>query len=113
MSAVRLLPPNRFFDRAAWAAITAPSRWRGVWLVAHAWIVSIVAVGLAAWSGHPLAWLLAIVIVGGRQLGLAILMHEAAHGLLHPNRKVNNRSEERRVGQEGVSTCRSRWAPYH
>src|SRR3546814_4876586 len=23
------------------------------------------------------------------------------------------RSEERRVGQECISTCRSRWAPYH
>src|SRR3546814_14800002 len=23
------------------------------------------------------------------------------------------RSEERRVGKEGVSTCRSRWWPYH
>src|SRR3546814_17054272 len=26
---------------------------------------------------------------------------------------VSLRSEERRVGQECVSTCRSRWAPYH
>src|SRR3546814_18962584 len=25
----------------------------------------------------------------------------------------NPRSEERRVGKECVSTCRSRWAPYH
>src|SRR3546814_4377270 len=24
-----------------------------------------------------------------------------------------NRSEERRVGKECVSTCRSRWSPYH
>src|SRR3546814_14599663 len=24
-----------------------------------------------------------------------------------------SRSEERRVGKEGVSTCRSRWSPYH
>src|SRR3546814_13263485 len=24
-----------------------------------------------------------------------------------------DRSEERRVGKEGVSTCRSRWWPYH
>src|SRR3546814_15538015 len=24
-----------------------------------------------------------------------------------------HRSEERRVGQECVSTCRSRWSPYH
>src|SRR3546814_20771621 len=27
--------------------------------------------------------------------------------------KSQNRSEERRVGKEGVSTCRSRWSPYH
>src|SRR3546814_19493522 len=26
---------------------------------------------------------------------------------------VNGRSEERRVGKECVSTCRSRWSPYH
>src|SRR3546814_19445506 len=25
----------------------------------------------------------------------------------------NDRSEERRVGKECVSTCRSRWSPYH
>src|SRR3546814_1353547 len=27
--------------------------------------------------------------------------------------KGTNRSEERRVGKECVSTCRSRWSPYH
>src|SRR3546814_8478475 len=26
---------------------------------------------------------------------------------------VDQRSEERRVGKECVSTCRSRWSPYH
>src|SRR3546814_17954214 len=26
---------------------------------------------------------------------------------------VAARSEERRVGKEGVRTCRSRWSPYH
>src|SRR3546814_5164117 len=26
---------------------------------------------------------------------------------------INSRSEERRVGKECVSTCRSRWSPYH
>src|SRR3546814_2646362 len=29
----------------------------------------------------------------------------------HPARRA--RSEERRVGKESVSTCRSRWSPYH
>src|SRR3546814_15219861 len=28
-------------------------------------------------------------------------------------RITNKRSEERRVGKECVSTCRSRWSPYH
>src|SRR3546814_18812363 len=27
--------------------------------------------------------------------------------------EFNERSEERRVGKERVSTCRSRWSPYH
>ena len=28
-------------------------------------------------------------------------------------RGIEGRSEERRVGKECVSTCRSRWSPYH
>src|SRR3546814_12783855 len=31
----------------------------------------------------------------------------------HRPRHQGGRSEERRVGKECVSTCRSRWAPYH
>src|SRR3546814_16675449 len=27
--------------------------------------------------------------------------------------RTQHRSEERRVGKEGVSTCESRWSPYH
>ncbi len=90
MPAVRLFPPDQFFDRPSWLAITRPCEWRGLWLVAHCWLVSIALMGLAAWSGNPLAWLAAIALLGGRQLGFAILMHDAAHGALHPNRKVNN-----------------------
>src|SRR3546814_1070829 len=30
-----------------------------------------------------------------------------------PNTTTSSRSEERRVGKECVSTCRSRWSPYH
>src|SRR3546814_20659318 len=39
------------------------------------------------------------------------------HAIGHLQRQVEiahrNRSEERRVGKECVSTCRSRWSPYH
>src|SRR3546814_13313589 len=33
--------------------------------------------------------------------------------LRNPPASVGDRSEERRVGQECVSTCRSRWSPSH
>src|SRR3546814_15247467 len=35
------------------------------------------------------------------------------HRLLEDDGDARARSEERRVGKEGVSTCRSRWSPYH
>src|SRR3546814_10445960 len=34
--------------------------------------------------------------------------------VIHADRSIaDHRSEERRVGKECVSTCRSRWSPYH
>src|SRR3546814_15579131 len=33
--------------------------------------------------------------------------------LLRLAKRLKRRSEERRVGKECVSTCRSRWSPYH
>src|SRR3546814_9917547 len=47
--------------------------------------------------------------VGGRRAGGDI--DDAADGVLAIKRAL--RSEERRVGKECVSTCRSRWSPYH
>src|SRR3546814_12878862 len=34
-------------------------------------------------------------------------------GIENADRRAAIRSEERRVGKECVSTCRSRWSPYH
>ncbi|VAW01599.1 Fatty acid desaturase, partial [hydrothermal vent metagenome] len=88
--------PLEIFSREQWSHLTTVSRWRGLWLILHGWaVVALVAGGTAMlWNWNWLAGLLAapfaIVIVGGRQLGLSILMHDAAHGLLHPNRRINN-----------------------
>src|SRR3546814_12392149 len=40
------------------------------------------------------------------------LPFEACHQI-RPAERCEGRSEERRVGKECVSTCRSRWSPYH
>src|SRR3546814_10581663 len=38
---------------------------------------------------------------------------DICHRIVHLHRLNCCRSEERRVGKECVSTCRSRWSPYH
>src|SRR3546814_18403387 len=40
----------------------------------------------------------------------SLFLHGVQRSLSDP--PVFQRSEERRVGKEGVSTCRSRWSPY-
>src|SRR3546814_21059674 len=49
---------------------------------------------------------------GGIQASLAGRYATALFALARDARTID-RSEERRVGKECVSTCRSRWSPYH
>src|SRR3546814_12375433 len=45
--------------------------------------------------------------------GASARVHGLAQGLAEQGEAERGRSEERRVGKECVSTCRSRWSPYH
>src|SRR3546814_3563422 len=42
-----------------------------------------------------------------------IIFESTGRPLYNANGDFMGRSEERRVGKECVSTCRSRWSPYH
>src|SRR3546814_13480950 len=46
-------------------------------------------------------------------LGAWVHVWRALMPRTHPADERDQRSEERRVGKECVSTCRSRWSPYH
>ena len=83
MPAVARIDPKTVFTPEEWSRLTSRSSWRGMWLVAHAWGTIAASIALVTIWPNPLTWLLAVMIVGTRQLGLAILMHEAAHGGLH------------------------------
>jgi fatty acid desaturase len=61
----------------------------GALLVLHAWALIFGSMALFAWWPHPLTFGLAVMVIGARQLGLAILMHDAAHGLLFKDRRLN------------------------
>jgi fatty acid desaturase len=57
--------------------------------VLHCWAV--IGAAMAVGVMWPLTIPLMVMVIGNRQLGLFILMHDAAHGLLHANRVVNDR----------------------
>lgn len=96
MPAVRAANPRSIFAPEDWAALTRVSSWLGIFQIVHAWtVVALAAFGAAwvwdqNWFAGLIATPIALALLGGRQLGLAILMHDGAHGLLHPNRHVNN-----------------------
>jgi fatty acid desaturase len=62
----------------------------GALLVLHAWALIGASMALFAWWPNPFTFLLGVMVIGGRQLGIAILMHDAAHGLLFANRRLND-----------------------
>jgi fatty acid desaturase len=61
----------------------------GLLLVAHCWGVILAAAALYIIFPNPFTLILALVIIGGRQLGMAILMHDTAHGILFKSPKLN------------------------
>src|SRR3546814_13155267 len=66
----------------------------------------------------PIALYVAVVLGMGRLYSDSEMDFLRAAGLgeiqiLIPILRLALRSEERRVGKECVSTCRSRWSPYH
>jgi fatty acid desaturase len=112
MPAVTRVDPKTIFTPEEWARVSRQSVWRGPALVAFAWAVIIGAGALFIAFPNPLTYVLAAMLIGARQLGLAILEHEAAHGTLHPNPKLNDWMAEWLCGGP-VGGSLKRYRPYH
>jgi len=54
------------------------------------WGLVFASLGMVLCFPNPLTILLALAVIGTRQLGLSVLMHEAAHRTLFKNRAVND-----------------------
>ncbi|MDD9941661.1 MAG: fatty acid desaturase family protein [Myxococcales bacterium] len=85
-----LVDPERFVPRAELARLRRVSPVRGLLAVGFTW--SVIVACFAAYAVFPSLFtvLLAWLVMSGRQLALAILMHEGAHGLLLPNKRLND-----------------------
>ena len=61
----------------------------GMWLTLHVWGVIIGAMAMFIYLPNPLTYILAFLLIGSRQHGMSILVHEGAHGILFKNKTLN------------------------
>jgi len=84
------------FTRDELKQLTARSNLMGFWAIGSTWAIIAGAFALLAWSAtQPLAiavpvFAIGLCILAGRQLCLAILMHDASHGSLFRTRWLND-----------------------
>lgn len=65
------------------------SDWKGFWEVLYNWLWIAGALALAGFWPNVFTIVLAMFIIGGKQLGCAIIMHDASHFSLFKTRKLN------------------------
>jgi fatty acid desaturase len=70
-------------------SLTTPSNARGLWELGATYAVIVATFWVALrWPSWPV-YIAAVVVLGGRQLALAILMHECAHHSLFASKRLN------------------------
>src|SRR5262249_4541852 len=94
MAAITAAASHRITARALLApdqlsALRERVEWKGFALILHAWTIILGSMALVAVYPNPLTCILAVMLIGSRQLGLAILMHEGAHRCLSRNESRN------------------------
>ena len=78
------------FTREEIQQLLAVESWRGWLSIGIDWALVAAAFVLAAAWPNPLTLVAALFLIGGRQLGLAVLMHEAAHRTLLADKRWND-----------------------
>jgi fatty acid desaturase len=89
MNVMRFKPAEAFTPQEM-ASVRARSDVTGLFCVAHAWAAIAACMVLYAIWPNPLTFIAAVVLIGSRQLGLAILMHDGAHGVLLNSKRWND-----------------------
>jgi fatty acid desaturase len=81
---------RNFIDPATLKSLSKIRPWRGLVQIALEWIGVAAAIWLCCRCRNPLIYVFAVMWIGARQNGLAVMMHEAVHYRLVNNRKWND-----------------------
>jgi fatty acid desaturase len=88
MTALRIRA-REFMSEQELIAVRTRVTWKSVALIAHAWALILGSIVMVAVWPNPFTFILAVAVIGSRQLGLAILMHDGAHGCLANGERLN------------------------
>ena len=81
---------DRFIDSATVKALSRIKPWRGILQIALEWLAIAAAILLCKTYWNPMLYIITVMWIGARQNGLGVMMHEAVHYRLLPNRKWND-----------------------
>lgn len=79
-----------FLSKEEIRELRAPSDLRAAGMFVFNWALIFVAFALVVWETNLLTLLVALMILGGRQLGLGILLHECAHRSFFSSQRLND-----------------------
>ncbi len=80
---------KNLLDKDEIAVFMHKSDTKALWMVLTNWVLIACAFALPAWDANLLTVLASLILLGNRQLGLGILMHDCAHSSLFATRKYN------------------------
>jgi len=103
---------RRALDRDEIRDLLAPRDWRSWASIALNWGIVIASFAAVARWPNPLTVVVALLLIGGRQLSCAAIMHDAAHRALFRNRRLNDWAGNW-LAAYPVWSDTDRYRPYH
>lgn len=70
-------------------SLTQRSDAKGAWMIASTWLLIAAAFAIAYLWPNPVTIIAAIILLGGRQLALSVIVHECGHRSLFKSRSLN------------------------
>jgi len=103
---------QELFTAAEIKMLMQKSDLKATYEIVHTWAWIVAAFALAYFFPHWLTYIIAVFILGGKQLACAIIMHDASHNALFTSKKVNTWVGNY-LGAYPILQDVRKYAPYH
>ena len=81
---------KEYFSKEEVSKLHEYSDWKALWEVAYNWLWIIAAFALVYFVPNVMTIIIALFIIGGKQLGCAIIMHDTGHKALFKSKRLNH-----------------------